>query len=72
MTDPRAIQLIMTLRRQGITDHRVLSAIVRTPRELFVDEPFAVSAYDNTALPISCHWWTPPIVQPALMYTPAP
>jgi len=54
VTDPRAIQLIMTLRRQGITDQRVLGAVERTPRDVFVDEPFATAAYDNTALPISC------------------
>jgi protein-L-isoaspartate(D-aspartate) O-methyltransferase len=44
----------MALRGQGITDQRVLSAIERTPRELFVDEPFESSAYENTALPIAC------------------
>ncbi|MFL5237817.1 MAG: protein-L-isoaspartate(D-aspartate) O-methyltransferase [Rhizomicrobium sp.] len=54
MTDTRAISLIMALRGQGITDQRALSAIERTPRDLFVDEPFEVSAYDNSALPIAC------------------
>jgi protein-L-isoaspartate(D-aspartate) O-methyltransferase len=54
MIDTRAISLIMALRGQGITDQRVLSAIERTPREMFVDEPFETSAYDNTALPIAC------------------
>jgi len=52
--DPRAIELIMTLRRQGISDGRVLSAIERTPREVFVEEPFQHAAYANTALPIAC------------------
>ena len=54
MVDTRAISLIMALRGQGITDQRVLSAIERTPREVFVDEPFESSAYDNSALPIAC------------------
>src|SRR3954454_18086380 len=54
MTDTRAISLIMALRGQGITDQRALSAIERTPRDLFVDEPFEVSAYENNALPIAC------------------
>lgn len=54
MTDPRQIQLIMELRRQGIDDPRVLDAIERTPREVFVDEPLAHAAFDNTALPIAC------------------
>ncbi|HEY0281770.1 MAG TPA: protein-L-isoaspartate(D-aspartate) O-methyltransferase [Rhizomicrobium sp.] len=44
----------MALRKQGITDTRVLSAIERCPREAFVDAPLAHSAYDNTALPIAC------------------
>ena len=54
MTDPRAIELIMALRKQGVSDQRVLSAIERTPRDLFVDEPFGHAAYSNTALPIAC------------------
>lgn len=54
MVDTRAISLIMTLRGQGITDQRVLSAIERTPRELFVEAPFESAAYDDSALPIAC------------------
>jgi protein-L-isoaspartate(D-aspartate) O-methyltransferase len=53
-TDERVIRLIMALRRQGIADERVLSAIERTPREMFVDEPLAYRAWDNSALPIAC------------------
>ena len=52
--DHRPIALVMVLRKQGISDARVLSAIERTPRELFIAEPFAHQAYDNTALPIAC------------------
>lgn len=53
--DPsRVIQLIMTLRRQGITDGKVLGAIERTPRELFVENAFEGQAYENNALPIEC------------------
>lgn len=52
--DPRQIQLIMELRKRGITDNRVLGVIERTPRDLFVDAPFADNAYSNTALPIAC------------------
>lgn len=47
------IRLIMELRREGISDRNVLSAIERIPREVFVPEPFRERAYDNTALPIS-------------------
>ena len=54
MHDPRSIQLIMTLRRQGIHDNKVLGAIERTARETFVEEPFAHQAWDNSALPIAC------------------
>jgi len=52
--DHRAIELVMTLRKQGIGDMRVLGAVERTRREDFVDQPFANSAYDNSALPIAC------------------
>ncbi len=54
MTDPRQIQLIMELRGQGIDDPRVLDAIERTPRDLFVDKPLEYAAFNNTALPIAC------------------
>ena len=46
------IRLIMQLRQDGVTDTRVLSAIERTPRELFVPATFRHQAYDNVALPI--------------------
>ena len=47
------IRLIMELRKQGITDKRVLGAIERVPRELFVPEALRAEAYDNLPLPIS-------------------
>jgi len=46
-------QLVLELRRGGVTDDAVLSAIERTPRELFVPETFRRHAYDNSALPIA-------------------
>ncbi|HEY1614420.1 MAG TPA: protein-L-isoaspartate(D-aspartate) O-methyltransferase [Rhizomicrobium sp.] len=52
--DHRPIALVMALRGQGITDQAVLAAIERTPREIFVDEPFLATAYENIALPIAC------------------
>ena len=52
--DPRQIQLIMDLRGQGIDDQRVLDAVERTPRDVFVEAPFASHAWDNSALPIAC------------------
>lgn len=51
--DARKVRLIMELRRQGISDLRVLSAIERVPREQFVPPSFADQAYDNIALPIN-------------------
>jgi len=54
MPDTRATQLIDELRHEGIGDARVLDALARTPREEFIDSPFAHSAYENTALPIAC------------------
>ncbi|MBP6010680.1 MAG: protein-L-isoaspartate(D-aspartate) O-methyltransferase [Alphaproteobacteria bacterium] len=53
-TDVRMIQLLMDLRRQGITDTEVLSAMEQTPREVFVPEMFRDRSFDNTALPIDC------------------
>ena len=53
MNDEAAkIRLIMELRRQGIGDTRVLAALERVPRELFVQATFQDRAYDNIALPI--------------------
>jgi protein-L-isoaspartate(D-aspartate) O-methyltransferase len=49
---PRKLRLLMELRRGGITDSRVLSAIEKTPREAFVPPAFAEQAYENIALPI--------------------
>jgi protein-L-isoaspartate(D-aspartate) O-methyltransferase len=51
--DATKIRLIMELRREGITDTRVLAAIERTPRDAFVAAPFKDQAYENVALPIS-------------------
>jgi protein-L-isoaspartate(D-aspartate) O-methyltransferase len=50
--DLRAFNLIMALRRLGVTDARVLSAMETTPRELFVPDIFQDRAYENVALPI--------------------
>ncbi|MBI1263203.1 MAG: protein-L-isoaspartate(D-aspartate) O-methyltransferase [Alphaproteobacteria bacterium] len=52
--DTRLIQLVMALRSAGISDKRVLAAIERTPRHLFVPEGFADQAYENRPLPIDC------------------
>jgi protein-L-isoaspartate(D-aspartate) O-methyltransferase len=50
--DYRMIQLLMELRRSGIGDIDVLSALETTPREHFVPQVFADRALDNVALPL--------------------
>ena len=52
--DHRPVALVMALRGQGISDARVLAALETTPRDMFVDELFRSSAYENSALPIAC------------------
>jgi protein-L-isoaspartate(D-aspartate) O-methyltransferase len=52
--DVRKIELIMSLRNRGIRDTRVLAAIERVPRELFVDRTFQAQAYADQSLPIEC------------------
>lgn len=53
LTSPRVRErLIERLQAAGIREARVLEAIRRTPRHLFVDEAFAGRAYEDTALPI--------------------
>jgi protein-L-isoaspartate(D-aspartate) O-methyltransferase len=41
------------LRDRGITDERVLTAMARVPRELFVPAAYRAQAYDDAALPLS-------------------
>jgi protein-L-isoaspartate(D-aspartate) O-methyltransferase len=52
--DRRRLQLIQSLRQQGISDERVLDAIGQVPREAFVETPFADHAYVDQALPLPC------------------
>jgi protein-L-isoaspartate(D-aspartate) O-methyltransferase len=51
-TPNHKIRLVMELRANGITDTRVLAAIERVPREIFVPPQFKDQAYEDTALPI--------------------
>ncbi|HEY9549519.1 MAG TPA: protein-L-isoaspartate O-methyltransferase, partial [Kiloniellaceae bacterium] len=52
MAASRKIRLSMELRRAGIADTEVLSAIERSPREIFTPESFRHQAYENLAIPI--------------------
>jgi protein-L-isoaspartate(D-aspartate) O-methyltransferase len=48
----RARMVEHQLRRRGISDQRVLAAMGRVPRELFLPEDLRPSAYEDGALPI--------------------
>lgn len=53
MTSARTRErLIERLQELGIRDQRVLNAVRRTPRHLFVEEALASRAYEDSALPI--------------------
>lgn len=48
----KRIRLVMDLRRKGITDTNVLSAMERVPRDYFVPDAVKDQAWDDMALPI--------------------
>lgn len=48
------VELVMALRAEGVSDKAVLSAVERTPRDLFVPDSFKNRAYEDRALPIDC------------------
>jgi protein-L-isoaspartate(D-aspartate) O-methyltransferase len=52
MSSERSAMVARQLRARGITDERVLEAMERVPRELFVPESLRRHAYDDAALPI--------------------
>lgn len=53
MTPPtQKIRLILDLRRAGITDTGLLSALENVPRDLFVPDAFQDQTWEDTALPI--------------------
>lgn len=49
---PKVLRLLMELRGLGVSDARVLGALERVPREIFVPAAFKDQAYENVALPI--------------------
>lgn len=51
-SDRLRAQMVQRLREQGITDERVLEAMMLVPRHIFVDEGLASRAYEDAALPI--------------------
>ncbi|KAK0331972.1 hypothetical protein LTR94_026760 [Friedmanniomyces endolithicus] len=54
LRDDRAGRLILSLRQQGVTDPRVLSAMESIDRAVFVHEKFLDQAWEDQALPIDC------------------
>jgi protein-L-isoaspartate(D-aspartate) O-methyltransferase len=46
-------QLIDTIRQKGISDERVLEAIMQIPRHFFMDSAFDKIAYEDRAFPIA-------------------
>jgi protein-L-isoaspartate(D-aspartate) O-methyltransferase len=52
--ETRMAKLILALRSQGVTDPKVLGAIEKIPRELFVPELFQDRSWEDSALPIAC------------------
>ena len=53
MTSERTrMRMIEGLRREGVTNDRVLNAMTEIPRHAFVDEGIASRAYEDTPLPI--------------------
>ncbi|MQT14453.1 protein-L-isoaspartate(D-aspartate) O-methyltransferase [Segnochrobactrum spirostomi] len=46
--------LILELRRRGVRDKRIYSAIEQIPRRLFVPAPYRKDAFEDRPLPIEC------------------
>ncbi|MCP5086869.1 MAG: protein-L-isoaspartate(D-aspartate) O-methyltransferase [Rhodobacteraceae bacterium] len=55
MVSPEQLmQFMLALRNRGVTDNRVLQAMEKVPRHLFVQGHFQPRAYEDLALPIQC------------------
>lgn len=52
--ETRRARLILSLRSQGVTDAKVLEAVEKTPRDLFVPDLFQERTWEDSALPIAC------------------
>ncbi|MDE0968581.1 MAG: protein-L-isoaspartate(D-aspartate) O-methyltransferase [Octadecabacter sp.] len=50
----RQMQFLYTLRSKGVTDARVLTAMEKTDRAMFVKGHFSTRAYEDMPLPIAC------------------
>ena len=54
ISSEQKMQFLYTLRSRGVTDPRVLDAMERIDRGLFVRGTFEARAYEDTPLPIAC------------------
>ena len=52
--ETRRARLILGLRSGGVSDPAVLSAVEKTPRDLFVPELFQERSWEDSALPLAC------------------
>lgn len=52
---PGRLQMILELRKGGVSDQRLLNVMETLPRELFLPDLFKPRAYENVALPIGHH-----------------
>jgi protein-L-isoaspartate(D-aspartate) O-methyltransferase len=57
-------RLLLSIRKEGITDSRIQAAFENVPRHLFIPKVFSDQAYDDVALPIACNQT---ISQPSLV-----
>ena len=65
--DPGLIDMIMRLRRRGISSNAVLRAIELAPRRHFVPLEKGDTAYDSVNIPIACGQTLPPPMTAAMM-----
>ena len=54
MSETRLERLMRALQAQGVNDKKVLTAMERTPRDLFVPELFLDRSWEDSAIPINC------------------
>ncbi len=52
--ETRMARLVLGLRSGGVSDPKVLTAVEKTPRDLFVPELFQERSWEDSALPIAC------------------
>ena len=54
-SEHRRMQLMLSLRRSGVTDRKILGVMENLDREVFLPEAFKTRSFEDTALPIGHH-----------------